>query len=688
MVSIKPRLVFMAVTNIFSITSMAQAPTVQINLAANPCDDFFEYVCRPWVDANPMPSDQGRWGTFDRLGEQSRAQLKALIDEVSAERSGNNNKYAKGSLGQQVGDFYRSCMNEASIESMGIKPISDDFAGIGTIDSPKKLAGVLARLHQNGVSALFSFSGRPDAKDASRTVAYWDQSGLGLPDREYYLADDEKSKQQRTKYLAHVAAMFRAAKTGDEAALKRAEVVLAFETALAKTHVDKVVRRIPERAYNRVEKTTFIEGAPQLGLVEYLQTVKAPTFDWLVVTSPDGLKGVNDLLAKTSIEDLKVYLRWRVLNSYAPYLPNKFVVENFNFYDKELTGAKVIKARERRCIEATDRALPDSVGQLYVERHFGKDAKNRMDSMVKNVVNSFGDNLQTVAWMSPETRVVAKEKADTMGAKIGYPDKWRDTTTIQISDGNFLANFVQGRQYEHGRSIARIGQATDKTEWFMSAPTVNAFYNGSRNDINFPAGILQPPFFDLKADDALNYGAIGSVIGHEISHGFDDRGRKFDKNGNLTEWWKKEDAQNFEKAAQCVVDQYSGYTAVDDVKLNGKLTLGENIADLGGVRVSLKAYLKTLKGDVAKQIVGMNAVKNGQTSTVDLTPEQRFFVGYATVWCSQYRPEMARMRALTDSHSAPRWRINGVVANMPEFAQAFQCKPGQGMVREQQCRVW
>jgi putative endopeptidase len=644
----KSRLAVALVALVTSSTFADNSVRATINLDANPCEDFFEYVCRPWIDANPVPADQGRWGTFDRLAQTARQNLGGLINEAAAAST------------KPVGNFYRACMDEKAIEARGVKPLHDDLAAIGAIDSQQMLMGMVARMHRDGASALFSFAGRADAKDATRNVAYLDQSGLGMPDRDYYLQDDPKSKSQRDKYREHLTAMFRHMGVGEQAAGKRAQAVLDFEIELAKTHMDKVVRRIPERTYNRVERKELTTLAGKLPLEAYFKNVNAPAFDWLVVTNPDGLKALATLIDKTPMEDIKHYLMARSIAANAGQLPKRFVEEQFNFFEKELTGAKAMKARERQCIEATDRALPDLVGQLYVEKHFGKQAKQRMDDMVKNVVNSFGDNLSTVTWMSPETRIVAKEKADGMAAKIGYPDKWRDYSKVAIGD-SFVDNHMQVARFMHGRAIARIGQPVDKTEWFMSAPTVNAFYNGSRNDINFPAGILQPPFFDLNADDAINYGAIGSVIGHEISHGFDDRGRKFDKNGNLTEWWKKEDAQNFEKAAQCVVDQYGGYTAIDDVKLNGKLTLGENIADLGGVRVSYKAYLATLKGEAAR---------------------------YAGVWCSQYRPEMARLRALTDSHSAPRWRVNGVVSNMPEFAQAFQCKPGQGMVRENQCRVW
>jgi putative endopeptidase len=646
-------------------TSQAFVPNMDTKTGA--CQDFFQHACGGWIKANPIPAEEGRWGSFDRLAENNRKLLLTLIRNAGA------SKAAPGTPAQQVGDFFAACMDTARTEQIGLSALVPKFDALGNVKSKDDLATLVAAYHMNGVGLFFSFTARADFKNANQNIAVLDQGGLSLPEREYYLDDNDKAKALRDKYVAHVQRMFELIGAPKEEAQASAQAVLKIETAIAQGHMDKVSRRIPERTYNIKPLIDLDSLAPGFQWSTYLREIGAPAFEKLNVTHPDMLLQFNTIVRDAALQELKAYAAWRMLLASFPLLPDAFVKENFEFFGKSLAGTKQPKPRERRCIEATDTALPDALGQLYVEKHFGKDAKARMQSMVKNVVGAFGSNLASVSWMTPQTKVVAKDKADTMGAKIGYPDRWRDTTKVTIHRDDPLGNLYRGRLYEHARNIAKIGQPVDKTEWFMSAPTVNAFYSGSRNDINFPAGILQSPFFDLKADEAINYGAIGSVIGHEITHGFDDRGRKFDKNGNLTEWWSMADAMAFEKQAECVVEQYSGYPAVDDLKLNGRLTLGENIADLGGVRVSLIAYLTTKP----------NAVKvNG------FTPEQRFFLGYAQVWCSQMRPETARVRALTDSHSSPRWRVNGVVSNMPEFAKAFGCKKGDAMVREKACRVW
>jgi putative endopeptidase len=648
-------------------TSGANAFVQNIDTKTSACVDFFQHACGSWLKANPIPAEEGRWSSFDRLAENNRRTLVGLV------KSAGSAKAATGTPAQQVGDFFAACMDTQRTEQVGLSALVPKFDALGRVKSKEDIAELVANYHMNGVGVFFTFGARPDFRNANQNIAVLDQGGLSLPDRDYYTDESEKGVKLRSKLRAHVQRMFELIGAPTSEAEASADSVLKIETALAKGHLDKVSRRIPERTYNIRPRLELETLAPGFDWAKYLKEINSPGFETLNLTNPDALLNLNTLLRDTSLEEIKAYAAWRMLMASFPLLPEAFVKENFEFFGKELTGAKQPKSRERRCIEATDAALPDALGQLYVETHFGKDAKARMQTMVKNVVGSFGANLSTVGWMTPETKVVAKEKADVMGAKIGYPDKWRDTQKVDIRRDDPLGNLYRGRLYEHARNIRKIGETVDKTEWFMSAPTVNAFYSGSRNDINFPAGILQPPFFDLKADDALNYGAIGSVIGHEITHGFDDRGRKFDKDGNLREWWQKADAMAFEKQAECVVAQYGGYPAVDELKLNGRLTLGENIADLGGVRVSLLAYLTT---------------KPKADKVGGLTPEQRFFYGYAQVWCSHMRPETARVRALTDSHSAPRWRVNGVVSNMPEFAKAFGCKAGQPMVRENACRVW
>jgi endothelin-converting enzyme/putative endopeptidase len=645
----------------------AQAFQQNLDRSVKPCENFFQYACGGWIKANPIPPEQGRWGSFDKLQEANRKAISTLI------KFAQQGQPAAGSPAQQVGDFNAACMDAARTEQIGLSALVPKFDALGKVQSKADLPALIALFHESGVDAFFSLTARPDFKNANRYLAELSQAGLSLPDRDYYTDDTEKAKALRTKYVDHVERMFRLIGAPATESSLTAEAVMRVEAALARAHLDKVSRRIPERVYNIRKRTELAVLAPDFDWHVYLSQARIPAFENLNVTHPDFVSGFNRTLTDLPLADLKAYLAWRMLLASFPMLPESFVKENFAFFDAELNGAKQAKSRERRCIEATDQALPDALGKLYVEKHFGMDAKARMQVMVGNIIGAFGANLQTVAWMTAETRSVAKEKADAMRAKIGYPDKWRDTSQLSIRRDDPLGNLLRANAHERARNVARIGQPVDKTEWFMSAPTVNAFYSSNRNDINFPAGILQPPFFDPKGDEAVNYGAIGMVIGHEITHGFDDRGRKFDKDGNLTEWWQKADAEAFEKQAACLVEQYDNYSVGDGIKLNGRLTLGENIADLGGARIALKAYLM---GKPNPDRIG------------GFTPEQRFFLGLAQVWCSAYRPEMARTRALTDAHSQPVWRVNGIVSNMPEFAQAFSCKAGQPMVRKEVCRVW
>jgi endothelin-converting enzyme/putative endopeptidase len=643
--------------------------TANMDTTVNPCVDFYQYACGAWMAKNPIPPDRSAWGTSSQLDERNRAIVRSILDKASV------NDPKRSPDDQKVGDFYASCMDEAAIEKLGTRPLKPDFDRINAIASKSAMAGELARLHLLGVNAFFRFSSSPDLKNSSINIAEADQGGLGLPDRDYYLKDDPKSVELRQQYLDHVQKMLELSGQSRDAAAAGAKAVMHFETELAKGSLDRVSRRDPDRTYHKLPVRDLSALAPAIEWTKYIQALGAPPFADLNVEFPEFLKALDSAISQTSLDDLKTYLRWQLLHSEASLLPKVFDDEDFHFYRQILTGAKEQEPRWKRCVSAVDGDLGFALGQKFVDQTFGAEGKARTLKMVQEIEKALGDDIQSLSWMTPATKKEAEIKLRAVINKIGYPDKPRDYSPVKIVRGEAVGNDERATEFEVHRQLNKIGKAVDHTEWLMTPPTVNAYYYPPENSINFPAGILQPPFYDNRMDAAVNYGAGGAVIGHELTHGFDDQGRKFDPQGNLRDWWTPEDAKEFEKRAECFIQEYSAFIPVDDVHLNGKLTLGENTADNGGVRLAFMALMDSLASHPQPKIDGF-------------TPEQRFFLAYGQIWCQNMRPEAARMRAQTDPHSPGPDRVNGVLQSMPEFQKAFSCQVGQPMVRAPACRVW
>jgi len=653
-----------------ALAQQARTLKSDMDLRVDPCVDFYQYACGTWMADNPIPPDQSRWGTFDVLADQNRAILRDILEKASA------NDAKRSAVEQKIGDFYASCMDEAAIDKLGMQPLEPELKRIDAIQNKAQLLDELARLHLYGVGALFSFYSTPDFKNSRENIAAADQGGLGMPDRDYYLKDDPRMVELRHQYVAHVQKMLELAGEPPAKASADAQAVMKVETELAKGSLDRVARRDPNQTYHKMPVKDLENLAPAVDWPKFFADLDTPKFSDLNIAVPDFFKALNGVLNDTSLADLKTYLRWHLLHSEAPLLAKPFLDENFNYYGKILTGTTELQPRWKRCVEATDDDLGFALGQKYVERVFPPDAKARVLGMVQEIEKMLGQDIESLDWMTPATREQALIKLKGVTNKIGYPDKWRDYSSVKIVRGDAVGNDERATEFEVKRVLNKIGKPVDRGEFGMTPPTVNAYYSPVQNNINFPAGILQPPFFDNKMDAAVNYGGIGSVMGHELTHGFDDQGRQFDADGNLKNWWTPEDAKEFEKRAQCFIDEYSAFQPVDDVHLNGKLTLGENTADNGGVRLAFMALMKSMEG------------KPEPPKIEGFTPQQRFFLGYAQVWCQNVRPEASRLRAQTDPHSPGRARVNDVVGNMPEFREAFACRVGQPMVHAPACRVW
>ena len=636
--------------------------------SVDPCVDFYKYACGGWMAANPIPGDQVRWGRFNQLAEQNLLILKDILEKASA------NDPSRTPLMQKIGDQYASCMDEAQVNKLGATPLKPIFDRINKVKNNKGLITTVAYLHSNALPGLFNGYGSPDMHDATMTLAGIDQGGITLPDRDYYLNDDPKSKETRDKYIAHVQKMFELAGDKPEVASAEANKVMEIETALAKASMSRTERRVPK---NRDHKMSLKEAAalgPNFYLADYFSARLSPKFTDLNVANPEFFKQVSPLLQSIAVADWKTYLRWKVLNDSASELSRPFVDEDFAFNRAYMQGQKENAPRWKRCVRRVDAELPELLGQPYVEQTFGKEGKDRTLELVHNVEKAMGEDFKSLEWMSDATKKQADVKLAAINNHIGYPDKWRDYSTVKIVRGDLLGNSIRAAAFEEKRDLDKIGKPVDKEEWSMSPPTVNAYYRPSMNDINFPAGILQPPFFDKTADDGVNYGGIGAVIGHELTHGFDDQGSQFDAKGNFNSWWTKEDRAEFDKRTSCLADEYSKFAAVEGANLNGRLTLGENTADNGGVKIAFMALQNKL---------------NGKNDLIDgFTPQQRFFLGYAQIWCQNATPESYRVLAKTDPHSPGQFRVNGVVQNSAEFQNAFGCKAGQPMVSESACRVW
>jgi endothelin-converting enzyme/putative endopeptidase len=619
------------------------------------------------MSKNPLPPDQPIYGRFDELQERNNAILHDILEEASAK--------SQGADSQKIGDYYASCMDQPAINGKALAPIEPQLDRIAALRDASALAPVLADLHATGVAGFFDFGSGADFKNANEVIAQVDQGGLGLPDRDYYLKDDPKSKELRDQYVQHVTRMLELAGDSHDRASAGSAAVMRIETALAKSSLDRVSRRTPANVYHKMSAADAGALMPAFAWNAYLRGTEAPPIADVNVSVPDFLKAFNALITSTPIDEIRTYLRWHLLNSNAPVLPSAFDEETFAFYGKTLRGTAQQRPRWKRCVDFTNGDLGEALGKVYVERTFGPEGKERTLKMVEAIEHALDKDIQEIAWMSPETKKQAIVKLQAVANKIGYPDRWRDYSTLRIVRGDALGNSQRANTFEFKRQLAKIGKPVDKTEWLMTPPTVNAYYNPLENNINFPAGILQPPFFNKAADEAVNFGAAGAVVGHELTHGFDDQGRQFDPQGNLRDWWTPDDAKAFEQRAACVANQYSGYTAVDDVKVNGRLTLGENVADNGGLRLGWMALMETLASKHLGEADGF-------------TPEQRFFIGWGQMWCENTTPQMARMLAATNPHSPGKDRTNGVVSNFPEFQKAFSCPADAPMINKPICRVW
>ncbi len=646
-----------------------------IDKNVDPCTDFYQYACGNWLKANEIPADQAVWGRFTELLERNNAVLREILEKRMAATPGRD------AIDQKIGDYYAACMDERAIEAKGTESVRPEFDRINRIKSKDKLVEVFARLQGIGVRAPFRYGAIPDAKNSSQVIANLDQDGLGLPDRDYYTKTDAKSEEIRKQYVEHIQKMFELAGEKPEAAASAAQNIMRLETELAKASMTRVMRRDPYKRFNKKTREELAALAPSVQWAKFFSDTGTGTVRDLNVVAPDFFKGLEGALKSASLDDWKTYLRWHVLRVSAPLMPKVFVEENFRFFGTVLTGQKENRPRWKRCVSLTDRDLGEALGQRFVEQAFGGESKERMLKMVHALEEALERDIKTLPWMTETTKQQALAKLQAIANKIGYPDNWRDYSSVEVRRDDAVGNAFRGRYFDYRRDLNKIGKPLDRKEWLMTPPTVNAYYSSQMNDINFPAGILQPPFFDQSLDDAVNYGGIGAVIGHELTHGFDDSGSQFDPQGNLRNWWTEDDRKAFDQRTACLVDEYSAFEVKDpndpknDVKLNGKLTLGENTADNGGLRIAHMALVDTLEGKEQPAIDGY-------------TPEQRLFLGWGQIWCQKQRPQVARMRALTDPHSPGTYRVNGVVSNMPEFQKAFSCKGGQPMVRANACRVW
>jgi putative endopeptidase len=644
---------------VLDITSM--------DTSVDPCSDFFTYSCGTWIKKNPIPPDQTSWSVYSKLEDDNKGILRDILESAATPATDRD------SAKQKIGDYYAACMDEKAVNAAAIKPLQPILDQIQQLHSRRDIAGVVAAMVSN--DALFRFRSDQDYKESTQVIAEADQGGLGLPDRDYYLKTDAKSLELRKAYVAHLQKMFELLGDKPAAAAAEAQTVMRIETALATGSLTRVERRDPQKLYHKMTIQQLSALNPSFQWKIYFAKVGLSSVEALNVETPGFFKALDTELRKESLASWKTYLRWHLVNANAPFLSSDFVNADFAFYGKTLQGAQQLEPRWKRCVGYADNDLGEALGQVYVERNFSPEAKQRAQKMVKEIEDAMGRDIDSLSWMTPVTKQQALEKLHTVANKIGYPDKWRDYGALSIARDDELGNVLRSREFEFHRQLAKIGKPVDRGEWQMTPPTVNAYYDPQMNDINFPAGVLQPPLFDANSDAAPNFGDTGGTIGHELTHGFDDEGRQFDAHGNLRDWWTPEDAKAFDLRASCISDQYSQYVAVDDIKINGKLTLGEDVADLGGVILAYMAWRDDTKGQTLEPLEGF-------------TPEQRFFIAYGQSWCGSRRDETKRMLATIDPHSPEKYRANGVVSNLPEFQQAFHCKAGAPMVRENRCRVW
>jgi putative endopeptidase len=656
------------------LSSLPYTPGLDLSAmdrSADPCVDFYQFACGGWMKNNPIPSDEASWSVYGKLYQDNQRFLWGILDGLAKRTRGR-------SLTQQkIGDYFAACMDEAAVEKRGAQPLQPTLDRIRRMKSKRDLPALLARLHlMTGDSGLFfGFGSNQDYADSANVIAFASSGGLGLPDRDFYTQDEDKSKAIRSRYLAHVGRMFELLGHRPEAAKRAAGKVMQIETALARASLTRTQRRDPYKLLHKMDARGLQTLTPGFDWGVYLKAAGLSRLNAFNVTEPDFYRELDKQWQALSLEDIKTYLRWHVIHHTAPFLSLAFVNENFNFFGKTLYGVPELRPRWKRCVKLVDAQLGEALGEEFVNRVFSPELKQKTLHMTEQIEQAMQDDLMQLEWMSAATRQKALEKLHAIVNKIGYPDKWRDYASVDVKRNDFAGNVERASLFESRRELDKIGKPLDRGEWRMTPPTVNAYYSPQMNDINFAAGVLQPPLYDPKMDDAPNYGNTGGTIGHELTHGFDDEGRQFDAHGNLKDWWTEKDAREFTDRAQCIVDQYAQYTIVDEIRINSKLTEGEDIADLGGLVLAWMAW-KT------------ETLNAGPVSRDGFTPEQRFFVGYAQWACEDNRPENLRAKALTDAHSPGKYRVNGLVVNMPEFEKAFACIAGQAMVRENRCRVW
>jgi putative endopeptidase len=665
----------MALTVLLAVCASAFAQskgfdTSRMDTSIEACTDFFEYANGSWLKNTSIPASESRWGTFNILGDNNNSILKDILENASKTKS------AAGTDSQMIGDFYSSCMDEAKIEKAGAKPLKSYFKQIDKINTTEDLQRQIALMHKAGLPAVFGFGSGADLKNSSMVIVNAGQGGLTLPNRDYYTKEDAKSVETRQKFMEYMTNMFKNLGDKPETASANAKTVMDIQTRLAKASLSSVELRNPDSRYNKVSLAAAQEITPNLSWTNYMTTRGVPTVTEFNIGQPVFFKEVSAMMKEVPLENWKTYLRFMTVNATASGLSKKFADENFNFFGKYLSGTKEQQPRWKTCVQATDGTLGEALGEEYIKRAFKPEARARMNELIDNLLAAMKDRVSNLEWMSDTTKIQAQKKLSTFKRKIGSAEKLRGYKGLTIDDKSYAGNIMRVREFQVRRNLEDINQPVDRARWNFSPPTVNASYSGVNNDITFPAGILQPPFFNAEADDAINYGAIGGVIGHEISHGFDDSGSRFDADGNLKMWWTSEDRTKFEERAACVVKQFGEYEVQPGLFINGKLTLGENIGDFAGLTVAYDAYKKSLAG------------KSRPENIDGFTPEQRFFLGWAQVWAGKYTPEAERLQVETNPHSLPRWRVNGPLSNMPQFKEAFGCKDESAMVRKDVCLIW
>jgi putative endopeptidase len=636
------------------------------------CDDFYRFAVGKWRDTHPLPAQYSRYGRFEELSERNRDVLHQIVEQDAAFTTA-----APGSAEQKVGDFYASCMNETAIEAAGLTPIQPELDRINAVSDRASLLAEITHLQTAGYAPLFRVGGQNDLKNSKMIIAGLGTGSLGLPDRDYYLRDTENFKKIRAQYVDHVAKMLSLAGVNPDQATSDAQRILVLETKLATAQLPRVELRSPENTYHPTKVADLASMAPAVDWPSYLHTLGVNE-TLINVSQPKYIQSVSQLLNDVPLDDWKALLRWQVVEGAAPSLSSAFVTEDFNFSGRVLSGTKEQQERWKRCVRSADGNIGQLLGQEYIRRNFTPEAKAKMNKLIDNLVGALREDIPTLTWMGPETKAAALAKLNAFQRRIGYPDKWRDYSALTISRASYAANVQASRAWAYHHNIERIGHPDDPSEWGgFTPPTVNASYNPPQNNITFPAGILQPPFFDPNADDAYNYGGIGTVIGHEMTHGFDDQGAKFDPQGNLRNWFTPEDLKAFQARTDCVATEYSEFNVAPGININGKLVNGESVADLGGATIALRAYEKSLEGKERKTIDGFS-------------PEQRFFLGFAQVWGENMAAQEATRRALTDPHAQGPFRVNGTVQNMPEFWKAYHCNDGDKMVRDKatRCSIW